>query len=46
MQPKAYEELEKISSDIYEVCLERDHLNMVVTKMVGSHFKHNLFFQT
>ena len=35
MQPKAYEELEKISSDIYEVCLERDHLNMVVTKMLG-----------
>lgn len=35
MQPKAYEELEKISSDIYEVCLEKEHLNMVVTKMIG-----------
>ncbi len=35
MQPEAYKELEKISSDIYEVCLEKDHLNMVVTKMVG-----------
>lgn len=35
MQPEAYKELEKISSDIYEVCLEKDHLNMVVTKMIG-----------
>lgn len=35
MQPEAYAELEKISSNIYEVCLEKDHLNMVVTKMVG-----------
>lgn len=35
MQPEAYAELEKISSNIYEVCLEKDHLNMVVTKMIG-----------
>lgn len=35
MQLKAYKELEKISSNIYEVCLEKDHLNMVITKLMG-----------
>jgi len=35
MQPKAYKELEKISSNIYDVCLEKDHLNMVITKLMG-----------
>lgn len=35
MQPKAYKELEKISSNIYDVCLEKEHLNMVVTKIIG-----------
>ena len=35
MQPKAYKELEQISSNIYEVCLEKEHLNMVVTKIIG-----------
>lgn len=35
MQPKAYEELEKISNNIYEVCLEKEHVNMVVTKVIG-----------
>ncbi|MCI8273414.1 MAG: hypothetical protein HFJ55_04975 [Clostridia bacterium] len=35
MQPKAYKELEKISSNIYDVCLEKEHLNMVVTKVIG-----------
>lgn len=35
MQPKAYEELEKISNNIYEVCLEKEHMNMVVTKIIG-----------
>lgn len=35
MQPKSYEELEKISSNIYDVCLEKEHLNMVVTKIIG-----------
>ena len=34
MQPKAYKELEKISSNIYDVCLEKDHLNMVITKLM------------
>ena len=35
MQPCAYYELEKISLNIYDVCLEKDHLNMVVTKIIG-----------
>ena len=35
MQPKAYEELSMISNNIYEVCLEKEHLNMVVTKIIG-----------
>lgn len=35
MQPEAYKELEKISSNIYDVCLEKDHLNMVITKLIG-----------
>lgn len=25
IQPKAYKELEKISSNIYDVCLEKEH---------------------
>ncbi len=35
MQPKAYKEIEKISTNIYDVCLEKEHLNMVVTKIIG-----------
>ena len=35
MQPKAYKKLEQISSNIYDVCLEKEHLNMVVTKIIG-----------
>ena len=35
MQPMAYKELEQISSNIYDVCLEKEHLNMVVTKIIG-----------
>lgn len=35
MQPKAYEELNKISNNIYEVCLESTHINMVITKIIG-----------
>lgn len=35
MQKDAFLELEKISSNIYEVCLEETHLNMVVTKLIG-----------
>ena len=35
MQPRAYKELEQLSSNIYDVCLEKEHLNMVVTKVIG-----------
>ena len=35
MQPRAFEELEQISTNIYDVCLEKEHLNMVVTKIIG-----------
>ena len=35
MQPEAYKVLEKISNNIYEVCLEKEHLNMIVTKIIG-----------
>ena len=35
MQPKVYKELEQMSSNIYDVCLEKEHLNMVVTKIIG-----------
>lgn len=35
MAPEAYKELNKISSNIYEVCLEKEHLNMVVAKVIG-----------
>lgn len=42
MQPKAYNELEKISSNIYDVCLEKEHLNMVVTKIIGMVARGNI----
>lgn len=35
MQPKAYNELKKISNNIYELCLENTHLNMAITKLIG-----------
>ncbi len=35
MQPKAYSELKKISSQIFDVCLESTHINMVITKIIG-----------
>ena len=35
MQPVAYKELEKLSDNIYDVCLEEIHLNMVITKIMG-----------
>ena len=35
MQPKAFKEIENISNNIYDVCLEKEHLNMVVTKIIG-----------
>jgi len=35
MQPTAYDKLKTMSDDIYEVCLESTHLNMVITKIIG-----------
>lgn len=35
MQPKAYNDLKEISDNIYDVCLESTHLNMVITKIIG-----------
>ncbi len=35
MQPIAYNKLNTMSDDIYEVCLESTHLNMVITKIIG-----------
>ena len=35
MQPQAYEELLKITNNIYELCLEETHVNMAVTKIGG-----------
>ena len=35
MNKSAYNELQNMSNNIYEVCLESTHLNMVITKLVG-----------
>ena len=35
MEPEAYSELEKMSSNIYDVCLEETHINMAITKLIG-----------
>ena len=35
MQPKGYEELQKISNKVYELCLEETHINMAITKIGG-----------
>ena len=47
MQPDAYKQLEEISENIYDVCLEKEHLNMVVTKIIGmiarGKIKHLIF---
>ena len=35
IQPKGYEVLQKISNNIYELCLEETHINMAITKIGG-----------
>ena len=35
MQSEAYKELEKMSDNIYDVCLESIHINMVIAKLIG-----------
>ena len=36
MQPKGYEKLEKLSKNIYVLCLEETHINMAITKISGT----------
>ena len=35
MQLDGYEKLQKISNNIYELCLEETHINMAITKISG-----------
>ncbi len=42
MFPKIYQELEQESVNIYEVCLEETHLNMVITKIIGMISRNNI----
>lgn len=42
MHKNAYNEILKISENIYEVCLEETHLNMVVTKIIGMAARGNI----
>ena len=35
MQPEGFKTLEKISKNIYEICLEETHINMAITKIGG-----------
>ena len=49
MQPKGYEKLEKISKNIYNLCLENTHVNMAITKiggMIRTGKVHNIIFAT
>ena len=35
IQPKGFEKLKTISDNIYDICLEQTHINMVITKIGG-----------
>lgn len=35
MQKEAFKDLEKISDEIFELCLETTHINMAITKIIG-----------
>ena len=35
MQPEAYKQLESMSDNIFEVCLEQTHINMILSKIIG-----------
>ena len=35
MDKKAYKKILKISDNIYDLCLEKDHINMAITKVGG-----------
>ncbi len=42
MAPNSFKQLQEISNNIYEVCLEETHLNMVVTKIIGMLARKNV----
>ena len=49
MQPNGYKKLEKISKNIYTLCLENTHVNMAITKiggMIRTVKVHNIIFAT
>jgi hypothetical protein len=49
MQPTGYKKLEKISKNIYDLCLEETHINMAITKiggMIRTGKIHNIVFAT
>lgn len=49
MQPEGYKKLEKISKNIYNLCLENTHINMTITKiggMIRTGKVHNIIFAT
>ena len=49
MQPKVYKQLENISKNIYDLCLEETHINMAITKiggMIRTGKIHNIIFAT
>lgn len=35
MQPEGFEKLQKITNNIYDICLEECHINMAITKIGG-----------
>lgn len=35
MQPTGYQKIEKMSKNLYELCLEETHINMAITKIGG-----------
>ena len=49
MQPNGYKKLEKISKNIYHLCLENTHVNMAITKiggMIRTGKVYNIIFAT
>ena len=49
LQPKGFKKLEKISKNIYDLCLEQTHVNMAITKIGGmlrTGKVHNIIFAT
>ena len=46
MKPASYKELQKLSKNIYDVCLEETHLNMVLSKLIGMISRNKIIFAT